>query len=141
MSDGLTRREVEFPHHRVTEFLPTETNGSSDDGDDRNEDENKYDPMVAAAAAAAAAAATKGGGSVGSPNPIQNIPIAMQAYVVGGRDVLNKRQKQQQHVIVFLPNRLGYKHKSNRIAADELAFLNQAVVVVPDIYPNGQDGM
>lgn len=57
----------------------------------------------------------------------------MGAYVVGGRDVL-KSWGNVRCIIVFCPDRTGWRSKSNRVLADELAFSNQAVVVVPNLY-------
>ena len=57
---------------------------------------------------------------------------SMQAYVVGGRDVL-KTWQSTAAVVVFVPNTLGWTHKANRLLADEIAFSNQAIVVMPDL--------
>lgn len=57
---------------------------------------------------------------------------SIQAYVVGGRDVLKSWQSTAS-VVVFVPNSLGWKHKANRLLADEIAFSNQAIVILPDL--------
>jgi hypothetical protein len=54
------------------------------------------------------------------------------AYIVGGRDVLRTWEKISP-VVVVVPDEAGWKDKSNRIFADELAFYNQAIVVMPDV--------
>ena len=58
---------------------------------------------------------------------------SVRAYVVGGRDVLKTWEKVPT-VIVFCPDETGWRSKSNRVIADELAFANQAIVIIPDIY-------
>ena len=59
--------------------------------------------------------------------------INIRAYIVGGRDVLKTWEKNSA-VVVVLSDELGWKSKAVRIFADELAFSNQAIVVVPDIF-------
>ena len=53
----------------------------------------------------------------------------VRSYVVGGRDVLQTWAKHPV-AIVCLPDEYGWRHKSIRVFADELAFNNQAVVMV-----------
>lgn len=63
--------------------------------------------------------------------------IEIDAYIVGGRDVLKTWEKSST-VIILLPDHRGWKNKHNRILADEIAFAIQAIVVVPDIYRGEQ---
>ncbi len=57
----------------------------------------------------------------------------IRAYVVGGRDVL-KSWEYASTAIVMIPDEYGWRDCKNRVFADELAFFNQAIVIVPDIY-------
>ena len=64
---------------------------------------------------------------------IEDKDINIRAYIVGGRDVLKTWEKNSAAIVV-LSDEMGWKSKSVRIFADELAFSNQAVVIVPDIF-------
>ena len=57
----------------------------------------------------------------------------IRAYVVGGRDVL-RSWEYASTAILMIPDEYGWRDSKNRIFADELAFFNQAIVIVPDIY-------
>lgn len=59
-------------------------------------------------------------------------PSMIRAYVVGGRDVLRTWEKISPMVVV-VPDELGWRNKENRVFADEIAFYNQAIVILPDI--------
>jgi hypothetical protein len=54
---------------------------------------------------------------------------------VGGNDVIKSWEKSPT-IILLCPDKLGWRGKSSRIIADFLAFSNQAIVVVPDLYLN-----
>lgn len=64
---------------------------------------------------------------------LQDSTETIRAYVVGGRDVLRTWEKISPVVIVF-PDEHGWRNKQMRIFADEIAFYNQAIVMVPDIH-------
>lgn len=64
---------------------------------------------------------------------IEDKDINIRAYIVGGRDVLKTWEKNSAATVV-LSDELGWRSKSVRIFADELAFSNQAIVIVPDIF-------
>ena len=55
------------------------------------------------------------------------------AYVAGGRNVL-RSWEYASTVVVVVPDQYGWRDSKNRVFADELAFFNQAIVIVPDIY-------
>lgn len=59
----------------------------------------------------------------------------IRAYVVGGRDVLKTWEKTSA-VVILLPDSEGegWRARSIRVLADEIAFYHQAIVMVPDIY-------
>jgi len=59
--------------------------------------------------------------------------VMLNAYIVGGRDVLRSWERSPT-VIVFVPDELGWRDTGNRILADEIAFANQAIVVLPDVH-------
>ena len=64
----------------------------------------------------------------------------ISAYIVGGRDVMKSWEKTSS-LIVLCPDINGWKDKNNRIIADELAFSNQAVVIIPDLYDQNSFGI
>ena len=68
-----------------------------------------------------------------SSSRIEDKDINIRAYIVGGRDVLKTWEKNSV-VIVVLSDEYGWKSKPVRVFADELAFANQAIVIVPDIF-------
>ena len=58
----------------------------------------------------------------------------INAYIVGGRGVLKTWENKTSAVIVIADNaEYGWKDKSVRIFADEIAFANQVIVLVPNI--------
>lgn len=57
----------------------------------------------------------------------------VRAYVSGGRDVLRSWERRST-VVVVLPDERGWRDKDVRVFADEIAFNNQVVVMVPDIH-------
>ena len=61
-------------------------------------------------------------------------PKSTRAYIVGGRDVLRTWEKVAP-VVVVVPDDLGWRNTENRLFADEIAFYNQAIVIVPDVTP------
>jgi hypothetical protein len=60
----------------------------------------------------------------------------IRAYVSGGRDVLRTWERRAS-VTVVLPDERGWRDKDVRTFADEIAFNNQAIVIVPDIHAAG----
>ena len=58
-----------------------------------------------------------------------------RAYIVAGRDVLQTWEKLSP-VVVLVPDEEGWRSKDTRVFADELAFYNQAIVIVPDLFHN-----
>ena len=66
-------------------------------------------------------------------SPTKESGEKMQAYVVGGRDVLRTWERNHSPVVIFVPNEKGWRSKDMRVIADEISFNNQAIVVVPDI--------
>jgi hypothetical protein len=63
--------------------------------------------------------------------------LSIRAYITGGRDVLRTWEKISP-VIVMIADEKGWRNKENRVFADEVAFYNQAIVVVPDINLNSR---
>ena len=59
--------------------------------------------------------------------------MLLSAYTVGGNDVLRTWERSAS-LVVLLPDERGWGHKANRVLADEIAFANQAIVVMPDIH-------
>ena len=57
----------------------------------------------------------------------------LDAYVVGGRDVLRTWEKNRSPTVILLPDEKGWKSKNVRIMADEISFTNQVIVIVPSI--------
>ena len=57
----------------------------------------------------------------------------LNAYVVGGRDVLRTWEKRHSPTVIMLPDEKGWKSKNVRIIADEISFANQILVIVPSI--------
>jgi hypothetical protein len=56
----------------------------------------------------------------------------IRAYVVGGKDVL-KTWERNRNVVILLPDEYGWRSKPSRVFADEIAFYNQVIVMVPDV--------
>ena len=54
------------------------------------------------------------------------------AYVVGGRDVLRTWERNAV-VVVLVPDERGWRSRAMRVLADEMAFLMQAIVLVPEV--------
>ena len=65
----------------------------------------------------------------------------LNAYVVGGRDVLRTWEKNRSPTVIMLPDEKGWKSKDTRIIADEISFTNQAIVVVPSIELSKDDSV
>lgn len=63
----------------------------------------------------------------------------VRAYVSGGRDVLRSWERRST-VVVVLPDERGWRDKDVRVFADEIAFNNQVVVMVPDIHSGAAMG-
>lgn len=65
---------------------------------------------------------------------VQDQDITIGAYVSGGRDVLRTWERDAM-VVVVLPDKDlgGWRSKAMRVLADEIAFLIQAIVLVPNI--------
>ena len=68
-----------------------------------------------------------------STNQHPSSDLTIKAYIVGGRDVI-KTWSKTASVIIVCPDEEGWRSKSNRVIADELAFTNQAIVIMPDLY-------
>ena len=69
-----------------------------------------------------------------------NIPVSKAppkssifAYVVSSKDALQSWTRKHA-AIVLLPSEIGWRSKSMRVLADEIAFITQSTVIVPDIY-------
>jgi len=64
----------------------------------------------------------------------QDEGVVIGAYISGSRDVLRTWERSAVVVVVLPDRRLGgWRGKDMRVLADEIAFLIQAIVVVPDI--------
>ena len=57
----------------------------------------------------------------------------VRAYISGGRDVLRSWERRST-VVVVLPDERGWRDSGVRVFADEIAFSNQVIVMVPDIH-------
>ena len=73
-----------------------------------------------------------------STNQHPSSDLTIKAYIVGGRDV-TKSWSKTASVIIVCPDEEGWRSKSNRVIADELAFTNQAIVIIPDLYNTHTD--
>jgi hypothetical protein len=58
----------------------------------------------------------------------------IRGYVVAGMDAMCTWKNDRVAVSIFIPNEFGFEDKKTRILADEIAFNNQQVVIVPDIH-------
>ena len=66
-------------------------------------------------------------------NKVDIDPHMMNAYVVGGRDVLRTWERNRSPVVILLPDERSWKRRETRLLADELSFSNQVIVIVPEI--------
>ena len=71
---------------------------------------------------------------------LQDKDRTIRAYVSGGRDVLRSWERRST-VVVVVPDERGWRDKDVRIFADEIAFNNQVVVIVPDVHAGGSIGV
>jgi len=69
-----------------------------------------------------------------------NIPVSKSppkssifAYTVSSKDSLQSWTRKHA-AIILLPSEIGWRSKSIRVLADEIAFITQSTVIVPDIY-------
>ena len=60
------------------------------------------------------------------------VQSSLGAYVVGGRDVLRTWERNAV-VVVLVPDERGWRSRAMRVLADEIAFLIQAIVLVPEV--------
>ena len=51
----------------------------------------------------------------------------LNAYIVGGRDVLRTWEQARSPVAVLLPDEDGWSARATRILADEISFINQVI--------------
>lgn len=73
--------------------------------------------------------------SAATNTPVLNAPpkSSIFAYVVSSKDTLQSWTRKHA-AIILLPSEIGWRSKSMRVLADEIAFITQSTVIVPDIY-------
>lgn len=73
--------------------------------------------------------------SAATNTPVLKAPpkSSIFAYVVSSKDALQSWTRKHA-AIILLPSEIGWRSKSMRVLADEIAFITQSTVIVPDIY-------